>query len=282
MRQVSSRKNHLNLLETKKMTNNFSIQAVVFANINAAEAAIGNLKGANKENTAAANSAKIGAYAELISSLAGVKLVKGNLPRAVSKQVRDALLQDAGVSEPIAKRYLENSVGAVNKLDIPSQATPDLVREILEAENITSERKLAERVHGTDDKDAMRALAEQLVGKFTTRKDENGDKVQGIFKASKFDQSDWDNFDDAVRELKAARVAAMSAAAAAEAEAAAENALANEVFGGATACKVSGPFGGLLLSSFGRKKMLEVGLGTAIYMLVIFAIIFATHLGEKK
>jgi hypothetical protein len=44
------------------------------------------------------------------------------------------------------------------------------------------------------------------------------------------------------------------------------------------ACKVSGPFGGLLLSSFGRKKMLEVGLA-AIYMLVIFAIIFATHLG---
>jgi hypothetical protein len=212
------------------MTNNFSIQAVVFANINAAEAAIGNLKGANKENTAAANSAKIGAYAELISSLAGVKLVKGNLPRAVSKQVRDALLQDAGVNEPIAKRYIENTVGAIRELSIPSQATPEVVREILEAENITSERKLAERVHGTDDKDAMRALAEQLVGKFTTRKDENGDKVQGIFKASKFDQSDWDNFDDAVRELKAARVAAMSAAAAAEAEAAAENALANEVF----------------------------------------------------
>jgi hypothetical protein len=212
------------------MTNNFSIQAVVFANINAAEAAIGNLKGANKENTAAANSAKIGAYAELISSLAGVKLVKGNLPRAVSKQVRDALLQDAGVNEPIAKRYIENTVGAIRELYIPSQATPDLVREILEAENITSERKLAERVHGTDDKDAMKALAEQLVGKFTTRKDENGDKVQGIFKASKFDQSDWDNFDDAVRELKAARDAAMSAAAAAEAEAAAENALANEVF----------------------------------------------------
>jgi hypothetical protein len=63
----------------------------------------------------------------------------------------------------------------------------------------------------------MKALAEQLVGKFTTRKDDNGDKVQGVFKASKFDQSDWDNFDDAVRELKAARVAAMSAAAAAEA-----------------------------------------------------------------
>jgi hypothetical protein len=125
MRQVSSRKNHLNLLETKKMTNNFAIQAVVFANINAAEAAIGNLKGANKENTAAANSAKIGAYAELISSLAGVKLVKGNLPRAVSKQVRDALLQDAGVNEPIAKRYIENTVGAIRELSIPSQATPD-------------------------------------------------------------------------------------------------------------------------------------------------------------
>jgi hypothetical protein len=76
----------------------------------------------------------------------------------------------------------------------------------------------------------MRDLAEQLVGRFTTRKDENGAKVQGVFKPSKFDQADWDRFDDAVRELQAARIAANDAAAAAAIEAERANELANEVF----------------------------------------------------
>jgi hypothetical protein len=52
--------------------------------INAAEAQIAGLKADNKANNQAANDQKIGAYCELIASLAPVKLVKGNLPRAVS------------------------------------------------------------------------------------------------------------------------------------------------------------------------------------------------------
>jgi hypothetical protein len=53
--------------------------------INAAEAQIAGLKADNKANNQAANDQKIGAYCELIASLAPVKLVKGNLPRAVSQ-----------------------------------------------------------------------------------------------------------------------------------------------------------------------------------------------------
>jgi hypothetical protein len=47
--------------------------------INAAEAQIAGLKADNKANNQAANDQKIGAYCELIASLAPVKLVKGNL-----------------------------------------------------------------------------------------------------------------------------------------------------------------------------------------------------------
>jgi hypothetical protein len=78
--------------------------------------------------------------------------------------------------------------------------------------------------------DAIRALAEKLVGKFTNRKDDDGKKVQGVFKASKLTQADWDEFDDVVRELKAARAAAEDAAIAAALAEEANNALANEVF----------------------------------------------------
>lgn len=206
------------------------IDHAVFAGIATAEKAIEGFKGEAKQSAANANDQKIGAYSLLIASLAGTKLVKGNLPRAVSKQVYSGLLEDAGVKEASAKRYLENSVGALRVLDIPSQATPALVKDILLAENIDSENKLAKRVSGEDEKDPMRVLAEALVGKFTSRKDENGQRVQGVFKPSKYEQEDWDRFEDHIRELKASRAAASDAARIAEEQEKRANDLANEVF----------------------------------------------------
>lgn len=211
------------------MTTN-TIDSAVFADIAGHEKNIEGLKGEAKERTAAANSEKISAYAALISGLSSQRLVKGNLPRAISKQVYKGLIEDAGVKEASAKRYLENSVGAMRVLEIPTQATPSLVRDILLSENIDSENKLAKRVSGETEKDPMQALAETLIGKFTSRKDEQGNKVQGVFKPSKFEQEDWDRFEDAVRELKAARQAAGDAAKQAEADEKRANDLANEVF----------------------------------------------------
>ena len=50
-----------------------------------AEQEIGTLKGQNRDNNDAANGQKMTAYGEVIASIAQVKLVKGNLPRSVSK-----------------------------------------------------------------------------------------------------------------------------------------------------------------------------------------------------
>ena len=209
----------------------YAANATTYATIHAAEKVINDLKGEAKEITKARNDRKIDAYAALISEIAGVKLVKGNLPRAVSNQVRKALLEDAGLKDGTAKRYLENSVGALRELDIPTQATPNLVRDILLSENIDSENKLAKRVSGESEKDPMRELAETLIGKFTNRKDDEGKKVKGVFKPSKYDESDWDRFEDIVRELRAARIKGSEAAADAEEEVERQNNLANAVFG---------------------------------------------------
>lgn len=205
------------------MSNQHTIDTNVFAEINGAEKKIATFKGTAKENTAAANEQKIAAYTVLIAALASQKLVKGNLPRAISNQVRKGLLEDAGLKEATAKRYLENSVGALREFSIPSQATPSLVADILASENITSENQLAKRVSGDSDKDAIRALAEKLVGRFTTRKNDAGERVQGVFKPSDFEDADFDRFDNILRELKAARRAAQEAAAQAEANLAKEN-----------------------------------------------------------
>lgn len=209
------------------MTN--AINSDVFATVKSLEGAISALREVAKENGAEANGKKLDAYAEIIASISGIKLVKGNLPRAIGNQLREGLLE-AGLKDALVKRYTENSVGALRVLNIPTQATPDLVKEILESENIASENQLAKRINGEAEKDKVAALAEALVGKFTTRKDDQGNRVKGVFKPSDLEQADWDRFEDLVRELKAARVAAADAGAIAAAEQAAVNAAANEVF----------------------------------------------------
>ena len=206
-----------------------AINSDVFATVKSLEGAITALREVAKENGAEANSRKLDAYAEVIASISGIKLVKGNLPRAIGNQLREGLLE-AGLKEALVKRYTENSVGALRVLNIPTQATPDLVKEILETENIASENQLAKRINGEAEKDKVAALAEALVGKFTTRKDDQGNRIKGVFKPSDLEQADWDRFEDLVRELKAARVAAADAGAIAAAEQAAVNAAANEVF----------------------------------------------------
>ena len=189
--------------------------------INAAEAQIAGLKADNKANNEAANDQKIGAYCELIASLAPVKLVKGNLPRAVSKALRVALLDEAGLKEATAKRYVENSVGAIRMFELSGMdnATPEMVREFFDDSGIDSENKLAKAIKGEAEKSKAQMLAEQVVGKWSSAKDDNGKVVQGnVFKDGLSDD-DLEEFQIAMRELMAARQAYRNSAAAKAAQA---------------------------------------------------------------
>jgi hypothetical protein len=189
--------------------------------INAAEAQIAGLKADNKANNQAANDQKIGAYCELIASLAPVKLVKGNLPRAVSKALRVALLEEAGLKEATAKRYVENSVGAIRMFELSGMdnATPEMVREFLDDAGIDSENKLAKAIKGEAEKSKAQMLAEQVVGKWSSAKDDNGKVVQGnVFKDGLSDD-DLEEFQIAMSELMAARQAYRNSAAAKAAQA---------------------------------------------------------------
>ena len=151
----------------EQMTNSktFTVTETSINTVYNAEKEIASLKGVNKDNNEAANSHKMSAYGEVIASIAHVKLVKGNLPRAISKAVRSALLEEAGLKEATVKRYLENSVGAVRLIkdsigDIPTQYTPDAVVTDLKALEIDSENKLAKVVKGETDKSKAELLAE--------------------------------------------------------------------------------------------------------------------------
>jgi len=216
--------------EQMTASKNFTVSDASINVVFKAEAAIADLKGQNRDNNEAANAQKMGAYGEVIATIAHVKLVKGNLPRAVSKTLRAALLEEAGLKEATVKRYVENSVGAVRLItdqigDIPSQYTADAIVRDLAAMDIDSENKLAKAVKGESDKSKAQRLAEQVVGKFSTKKDENGKQVQGDVFKDGLDDDELDEFQNVMRELMAARKAYRDTAAAkaAEAEAANEN-----------------------------------------------------------
>jgi hypothetical protein len=192
------------------------------------EAQIEGLTGSVKESRAAANAVKIEAYADIIAALASVPLTsKGKLPRAVSTDLRDTLLE-AGVSKACTKRYVENSTAALRVFDIPSQATPELVEEILETENVDSENALKKACFNSREVSDVRAFAEKLVGKFKTRFTDGGSEVAtDDFHPSKLtdDQIDaaLEELEDAMRELRAARDAAKVAANSAADDVEAEN-----------------------------------------------------------
>lgn len=210
----------------------FQIQDATVNLIGKAEQQIGSLKADNKANNEVANGHKIGAYCELIAALAPVKLVKGNLPRAASKQVREALAV-AGLKEATIKRYMENSVGAIRHFEIGgmANATATMVGEFFEAHNIDSENKLAKLVKGEGDKSKAQRLAEQVVGKWSTKKDDKGNAVQGDVFKDGLDDAELEQFEDIMRELLAARTAYRNSEAAKAAEAAAseENKDVNDV-----------------------------------------------------
>jgi hypothetical protein len=192
------------------------------------EAQIEGLTGSVKETRAAANAVKIEAYADIIAALASVPLTsKGKLPRAVSTDLRDTLLE-AGVSKSCTKRYVENSTAAMRVFSIPSQATPTLVEEILATENIDSENALKKACFNSREVSDVRAFAEKLVGKFKTRFTDGGSEVAtDDFHPSKLtdDQIDaaLEELEDAMRELRAARDAAKVAANSAADDVEAEN-----------------------------------------------------------
>jgi len=199
----------------------FAIESSVFSTIHETEVFGQGVQAENKERQEDLNGRKIEAYSGLIASINGVALVKGNLPKYARDKVWEGLTVDAGVSKAVAKKYLENSVGAVRHFDFPSQATGSHIEARLIEDGIDSEAKLAKIVKGDDVDTPEMKVCREFIGGFTTRKDENGDRVPGIFKLGKHtDENDpfaaVERLRTALDEAERVARAAIEAAAAAE------------------------------------------------------------------
>jgi len=171
------------------------------------EQAIEGLKGDRKAISDAVNTKKVESYTSLVVDLAvsGVQLVNrgknSGLPVAVTSQLKSELME-AGISEPCAKRYVENTNGLIRVvpelLDVSDFGQAAL---ILDREGCTNESKIKARAFGTPD--PLEALAKKIVA---------------------LDEAERRSLDELVRALTEAKEAEEQAKAQAEANADALNA----------------------------------------------------------
>ena len=118
--------------------------------IASAETKISGLKDANKENTASINESKVQEqYVPFIVHSAQFPRTKsGNVAKAVTQCMYDDLVNHCGMSKSSAKILKENSIKFCEFFDVPTQATPELVKSILSENDLDTQTKIVAMVSG--------------------------------------------------------------------------------------------------------------------------------------
>ena len=143
--------------------------------IRGSEAEISGLKSTNSENTKLVNELKIDQYVGLITHVAPLKLsASGNLTKADTRAISEDLVNECNMSKANAKLLKDNSVKFVVKFDVPSQATPEMIRGIMEENGITSQTKLKQAVNPQDDIMLGDKIARMIYGKMKSVKNTEG------------------------------------------------------------------------------------------------------------
>ena len=143
--------------------------------IRGSEAEISGLKSTNSENTKLVNELKIDQYVGLITHIAPLKLsASGNLTKADTRAISEDLVNECNMSKANAKLLKDNSVKFVVKFEVPSQATPEMIRDIMEDNGITSQTKLKQAVNPQDDIMLGDKIARMIYGKMKSVKNTEG------------------------------------------------------------------------------------------------------------
>jgi hypothetical protein len=143
--------------------------------IRGSEVEISGLKTTNSDNTKLVNELKIDQYVGLITHIAPLKLsASGNLTKADTRAISEDLVNECSMSSANAKLLKDNSVKFVVKFDVPSQATPEMIRDIMEENDITSQTKLKKAVNPQEEVLLGDKIAKMIYGKTKAVKNEDG------------------------------------------------------------------------------------------------------------
>ena len=142
---------------------------------------INTLKGDAKEITAESQGLKLDSYCHLIAGIAPAKLTaKANLNAKDRVGLKGDLMAEGQQTDSMADKLIKNAVGARNVFGIGGDNwTPAAVKEVFDANEITSEAKLIKAVSGDDKKSKVALVVEKIAGRRSTKKNEKGERVAG-------------------------------------------------------------------------------------------------------
>ena len=142
---------------------------------------INTLKGDAKEINAESQGLKLDSYAHLIAGIAPAKLTaKANLNAKDRVALKGDLMAEGQQTDSMADKLIKNAVGARNVFQIGGDNwTPAAVKEVFDANEITSEAKLIKAVSGDDKKSKVALVVEKIAGRRSTKKNEKGERVAG-------------------------------------------------------------------------------------------------------
>lgn len=161
---------------------NLPIDAQNLTVIGENEKTIKALKENSKESSKEANSRKLDTYCVIISCVAKHGLQKGNLPPKISSDLKMQLInmKETEISDGMANKLIKNTAGAIRIFGINGDnITPTMVGDVFEDADITSEAKLIKAVADEPNKTATQLIVDKLVGKRSTKKDADGNRVAG-------------------------------------------------------------------------------------------------------
>ena len=142
---------------------------------------INTLKGDAKEIAAESQGLKLDSYAHLIAGIAPAKLTaKANLNAKDRVALKGDLMAEGQQTDSMAAKLIKNAVGARHVFQIGGDNwTPAAVKEVFDANEITSEAKLIKAVSGDDKKSKVALVVEKIAGRRSTKKNEKGERVAG-------------------------------------------------------------------------------------------------------
>ena len=186
------------------------------------------LKGDAKEANGEAQTLKLGNYCQLIAGVASEPMHKGNFKN--SAIIRGELQNFVGLSESMANKMMKNAAGARRELKISgNNITPEMVAETFERNDITSEAKLIKLVAGDDVKSKVQLAVDKVAGKRSTKKDDNGERIDGNKWLGGFSYDEIEEFQSALADALRVRGEMEAAAQEAADKTQAENDAVNEM-----------------------------------------------------
>ena len=203
--------------------------------IASAETKISGLKDANKENTASINESKVQEqYVPFIVHSAQFTRTKsGNVAKSVTQCMYDDLVNHCGMSKASAKILKENSIKFCEFFDVPTQATPELVKSILSENDLDTQTKIVAMVSGKKEVTLAEKIAKMVYGKEVTKKVDGVE--QTIFVPTDLTMDEINQSEEQMADITSVRIATDEANRAKLAETTTDNKETNDVLDALTA-----------------------------------------------